>query len=288
MTQDWTKVDFKNAGQLQGGDADRLRLAQEALAQGLSTNLSAFLRTSIAVTYTGAEETIFGGFFEDDSHSCFSLALVRPDQHKLLVQVDHSALFPLIGIALGAKAGSFPSPERKPTEIELQVVNLVVRLILSEAYRAWATFLGTQLETVTLEIEQTPGRTFPAADPVFVVRFDLTVAESTGKLALVAPARLFGAAMSQGVPEPEPAMQSPESIETSMELMMPAKVAVDVWLDGSEMRLGDLLQLREGQIVKLDHPVERKVVCKLNGASGFTGQIVSTGTRRAFMIEDAG
>ena len=72
-----------------------------------------------------------------------------------------------------------------------------------------------------------------------------------------------------------------------MQLMLPAKVNVDVWLDGSQMRLRDLLQLREGQIVKLDHPVERRAVCTLNGKQSFNGQIVSTGARRAFMVEEA-
>jgi flagellar motor switch protein FliM len=70
-------------------------------------------------------------------------------------------------------------------------------------------------------------------------------------------------------------------------LMLPSKVNVDVWLDGSQMRLRDLLQLREGQVVKLDHPVERRAVCTLNGKAWFNGQIVSTGARRAFMVEEA-
>lgn len=286
MAQDWTKVDFRNAGQLQGEGDEQLRLAQEALAKDLTINLSAFLRTSITVTYLGAEETLFGTLLKADDRGCFSLALLRPEQHKLLVQMEHSALYPLIGIALGAKAGSFPSPERKPTEIELQLVSLVVRLILSEAFRAWAPLLGMQMETVTLEIEQTPSRTFPESDVIVAVRFTLAVGESSGKLALLAPARLLSARPKKSEPEPAPAVPL-GSRETILDLMMPASVRVDVWLDGSEMRLGDLLQLREGQIVKLDHPLERKVVCKLNGIPGFTGQIVSTGTRRAFMIDDA-
>ena len=70
-----------------------------------------------------------------------------------------------------------------------------------------------------------------------------------------------------------------------MELLLGGQVAIQVWLDGSEMRLGDLLELREGQIVRLDHPVERMAVCTLNGVSGFSGQIVSTGQRRAFQVE---
>jgi flagellar motor switch protein FliM len=52
------------------------------------------------------------------------------------------------------------------------------------------------------------------------------------------------------------------------------------------VRLGDLLRLREGQIVRLEHPVERSAVCTLNGLSSFSGQIVSTGERRAFQVED--
>ncbi len=71
-----------------------------------------------------------------------------------------------------------------------------------------------------------------------------------------------------------------------MELLLGGQVAIDVWLDGSDMRLGDLLRLCEGQIVRLDHPVERRAVCTLNGVTSFSGQIVSTGQRRAFQVED--
>jgi flagellar motor switch protein FliM len=71
-----------------------------------------------------------------------------------------------------------------------------------------------------------------------------------------------------------------------LELLLGSQVAVQVWLDGSEARLGDLLHLHEGQIVRLDHPIERRAVCTLNGLSGFSGQIVSTGQRRAFQVED--
>lgn len=286
MEQEWIKADFKSAGVPKGVDGDRLRFAQEAFSRDLSISLSAFLRTSITASYVDAGETIFGDFLKDDGRSCFSLVLVRPNEHKLLVQLEHSVLFPLIGIALGAKVGSFASPDRRPTEIELQVVSLVVRLILSEAYRAWAPLLKTQLETVTLEFEQTPARVFPARDATFVLRFNLTLGEYTGMLAMVTPASLFAAALTENPPEQAQKPEPNGCIDTAMELMMPAKVAVDVWLDGSEMRLGELLHLREGQIVKLDHPVEGKVVCTLNGSAGFSGQIVSTGSRRAFLVED--
>jgi flagellar motor switch protein FliM len=89
--------------------------------------------------------------------------------------------------------------------------------------------------------------------------------------------------------EESAAPEKPEtrvSVEATLELLLGGQVAIEVWLDGSEMRLGDLLELREGQIVRLDHPVERMAVCTLNSVASFSGQIVSTGQRRAFQVEN--
>ncbi len=90
--------------------------------------------------------------------------MVRPDDRKLVLVVEYSVLLPLVGIALGAKAGSFGALDRKPTEIELQVVSLLYRMILADAYRCWATLMKTPLETVTLEFEPAPSRILPATD----------------------------------------------------------------------------------------------------------------------------
>ena len=221
-----------------------------------------------------------------DSRACFGLALVRPDDRKLILVVEYSVLLPLVGIALGAKAGSFGAVDRKPTEIELQVVGLLYRMILSDAYRCWATLMKTPLETVSLEFEPAPSRILPATDPVFAARFDLTVGDQTGQLTLLVPPDLFATVVAEEEPVPVEKPETSVSVEATLELLLGGQVAMQVWLDGSEMRLGDLLELREGQIVRLDHPVERMAVCTLNGVSSFSGQIVSTGQRRAFQVED--
>jgi flagellar motor switch protein FliM len=286
MEPTWTKVDFTKLSGQQAATGDRLRGAHEALARDLSISLSSFLRTSVSGSYSSGRDMLFSEFMKDETASGFGLAIVRPQQCRLLLRVDYSVLFPIIGIALGAKPGSFTSPERKPTEIELQVVNLLFRLLISDAYRAWAVPLKSQLETVSLEMEQRPARAFAATDQVFVARFNISLGDHTGHFSLVVPATLFGSALAQDDVMSQPQSDSGGSPDETLELMLPAKVRIDVWLDGAEMRLGDLMQLAEGQIVKLDHPVERKAVCTLNGVKGFTGQIVTTGARRAFMLDD--
>jgi flagellar motor switch protein FliM len=204
----------------------------------------------------------------------------------LRIDLEYSVLFPLVGVALGAKAGSFTPPGRKPTDIESQVVNILFRLMLAEAFRGWTPVVKMQLETAALEIDRLQGRTFHGTDAVFVTRFEITLGEHVGRLSIVVPLELFANAAAEEAIDRERTNAAGTSNEATLQLMLPAKVSVDVWLDGSQMRLKDLLNLREGQVVKLDHPVERKAVCTLNGTTGFTGQIVSTGARRAFMVEE--
>src|ERR1700691_4027443 len=285
MESNLSKAEFRVSSKLQGVPGELVRLANETLARELTISLSAFLRTSVIATHTGGAEISFGEFPIADSRACFGLALVRPDDRKVILVVEYSVLLPLVGIALGAKAGSFGVVDRKPTEIELQVVGLLCRMILSDAYRCWATLMKTPLETVTLEFEPAPSRILAATDPVFAARFELTAGDQAGQLTFLVPPDLFATVVAEEEPVPAEKPETNVSVEATLELLLGGQVAIQVWLDGSAMRLGDLLELREGQIVRLDHPVERMAVCTLNGVSGFSGQIVSTGQRRAFQVE---
>jgi len=38
-------------------------------------------------------------------------------------------------------------------------------------------------------------------------------------------------------------------------------------------------------VIKFDHPTERNLQSTLNGVAGFPGQVVSTGRKRAFLIQ---
>ena len=285
MESNWTKAEFRTNGKLQGVPGELVRRANETLAKELSISLSAFLRTSITTTHVGGGEMPYGEFPVSEIQ-CFGSALSRPDDRKLLVVMQHSVLLPLVGIALGAKAGTFGTEERKPTEIELQVVSLLYRLILSDAYRNWASLMQAPLETTSLEFDPAPARLLPPTEPVFAARFDITVGEQTGQLTLLTPPELFATVLEEDEAPTHREKPEPASVEATLDMLLGGDVSISVWLDGSQMKLGDLLRLAEGQVVRLDHPVERRAICALNGKNSFSGQIVSTGQRRAFQVDE--
>ena len=286
MESQWVKADFKTVSQWEGARAEQLRLVNESLARDLSMNLSAFLRSSIQVRFTGASNIVYSDLSKEPESSCFATVLTRQHEREMVIRADYSILFPLVGIALGAQAGAFASPDRKPTEIELQVVTLLLRLILAETFRAWSPLVHNQLEALTVEVEPTPSHALPPSELMCTMSFEAAVGDSTGKLALAVPTGVFAGGVETPQTELEPAAKSGESAEKIVRLMMSAQVTLDIWLEPSEIRLKDLLQLQVGQIIKLDHAAEQNVACTLNGKRGFDGQIVSTGSRRGFLIGD--
>jgi flagellar motor switch protein FliM len=286
MESQWIKADFKAVSQWEGAGADRLRLVNESLARDLSINLSAFLRTTANFTFTGASNMVSSAFCSADESSCFAAVITRPLEHKLLVRTDYSVLFPLIGIALGAQAGAFASPNRKPTEIELQVVTMLLRLVVSEALRAWSPLTRAPLEAVTVEVEETPSRMLPATELMCTLGFEVGLGECSGKMSIAVPAGLFAETLNALASDPQPIVNPAGAADNIAHFMLSAQVTLDVWLDPSQVRLTDLLQLQVGQVIKLDHAAEQKVGCTLNGKRSFGGQIVSTGSRRGFLIEE--
>lgn len=281
-----SKAEFRVSSKLQGVSGDLVRLANDTLARELTISLSAFLRTSVTANHTTGAEISFGEFPADESRACFALTIVRPNERKLVLVVEHSVLLPLVGMALGAKPGAFALVQRKPTEIELQVVNLLYRLILADAYRCWSTLTDAMLETVTLEFEPAPARILPPTEPVFAAQFELKSGDHTGQLTLLVPPDLFTAVVADKRAAPVEKPETTVTVEATLELLMGSQVLLQVWLDGSEMRLGDLLRLQEGQVLRLEHSVERSVICTVNGVSKYNGQVVSTGHRRAFQLDD--
>jgi len=60
---------------------------------------------------------------------------------------------------------------------------------------------------------------------------------------------------------------------------------LEVRMEGPTITVRDLLDLREGHLLTFDYPLERPVEVLVNGAHQFTGQVVSTGKKRACLLE---
>ena len=64
-----------------------------------------------------------------------------------------------------------------------------------------------------------------------------------------------------------------------------AMLRLEVRMEGPTLAVRDLLELRVGNLLTFDYPVVRPIELTVNGVRKFAGQVVSTGKKRAFLVE---
>ncbi len=257
----------------------------EAFARELEMQLAAYLRANLSIKYVRSEEAAFSDFINArGTHRCGGPASFQPFDGQFLLDLDSPALFALLELMLGGKPATRVAPERGPTEIEKQLIGVVFRFMASGLETAWSTVTKTSVHFSGIEKASQIARTFSPSDLVIAAHFEIKTGDQSGLLTVITPAQVVSAALDAadradaGVPD-----QPMESARVSS-VMMQASVQVDVWLDGVSLQLRDLVQLREGYVIKFDHPTDRPLECTLNGETRFPGQVVSTGRKRAFLL----
>jgi flagellar motor switch protein FliM len=71
-----------------------------------------------------------------------------------------------------------------------------------------------------------------------------------------------------------------------LRLIRPAIVRLDARLQGPKLGVQALLDLQEGDVLAFDYPVERPIDFAVNGRLKYQGEVVVTGRKRAFHIQE--
>ncbi|MGI8742246.1 MAG: FliM/FliN family flagellar motor switch protein, partial [Bryobacteraceae bacterium] len=70
-----------------------------------------------------------------------------------------------------------------------------------------------------------------------------------------------------------------------LRLIKAAEISLDGRLEGPKLTVEDLMELAEGDVLAFDFPVEKPLNLMVNGSLKFRGNVVTTGRKRAFQIE---
>jgi flagellar motor switch protein FliM len=70
-----------------------------------------------------------------------------------------------------------------------------------------------------------------------------------------------------------------------LRVLREASMTLDARLEGPTLKVRDLLELSEGQLLTLEYPAGHSVEMLVNGTHKYAGQVVSTGRKRGYPIE---
>jgi flagellar motor switch protein FliM len=281
--------DFRRPTKLSRETARALEIVFETVARQWATVVGSTLGGQCQVSFTGVEQRSYDDYVNAlPSPTLLSIFEPHPHSGSGFLQVPLSIGFLAIDHMLGG-SGRLEQPDRLPTEIETALVRRLLERMLAEV--PYGLQAVTEIAPRLRAIEHNPQfvQVAAAMDMFVVATFTMSVdgAQTPSTVTFGLPAAMVSAAVSEAAGE----VLDPETLalrQAARAAMTGAvqDVPVEVRVRFLPVRLTSqrLLRLRVGDVVRLDHPVERPLDVVASGVVCARGVAGTQGSRAACLI----
>lgn len=279
--------DFRRLDRVPKSQLRALRLLHDNFLRSLASSLSAYLRTYLTANLVSVEQLSYAEFVETlSSPTCLVCLGLKPYDGNAVLELSPSLTFQILEVILGGKGKGSAAPQREVTEIERSLLDGFLRIILSELKGAWEAVTAIDFTVEAMETEPQFLQVLDPAEAFVAVAMEMRIGEVAGLMNLAFPSLIIK--MMRTKFDHHGSLRKTRSSEEEQERMLrlvkPAKLLLDARLHGPSMLVRDLLSLAEGDVVPLDYAVSRPVDLLVNGRERFRGQVVSAGSKKAFLI----
>jgi len=281
--------DFRRPDRIAKDQLRAIHILHENFARSLASSLSAYLRAYVAVNLVSVEQLSFMEFTQClPSPSCLVSLAMKPYEGSALLELNPGLVFPIVEMLLGGGAKTPLKITREITEIEQSVLDGLFRITLHDLKTAWHAVTPLEFVITAHETEPQLLRILAPNEAVVAVSMEVRIGENAGMMNIGIPSIVVK--MLRHKFDQQWSVRKSESTEAEqariMRLIRPAKFLLDARLRGPTMRVEDLMDLKEDDVLTFDYPVGRVLDLSINGKLKYLGNAVTAGRKRAFEIEE--
>src|SRR6266850_5037739 len=281
--------DFRRPDRIAKDQLRAIHLLHENFARTLASSLSAYLRAYVAVNLVSVEQLSFMEFSQClPSPSCLVSLGLRPYEGNAVLELNPGLVFPIIEMLLGGGSRSGLKINREITEIEQSVLDGMFRITLQDLKAAWHTVTPLEFTIEAHETEPQLLRILAPNEAVVAVSMEVRIGDNSGMMNIGIPSIVIK--MLRQKFDQQWSVRKTEVTEDEhsriLRLISAAQMQLDGRLDGPTMRVEDLMDIKEDDVLTFDYPVGRLVDLTVNGKPKYRGRVVTTGRKRAFEIEE--
>ena len=282
------KFDFRRPDRIPKSQVRAIHLLHDTFVRNLVSSLSAYLRSYLTVNLVSVEQISYSEFLDGlPSPTCLVSLGLSPYDGNGVLELNLSLVFPILEMLLGGTGKASASIQRDITEIEQKLLDGLFRIILHDLREAWKGVTTVEFTIESMETEPQLLHLLAPNEAVVAVGVEVRIGETVGMMNIAMPSIVIKM-MRQKFDQQWSVRKTHASEAEQMRilrLLREAALTVEARLEGPTLTVADLLELKEGHLLTFDHPVDRPVDLLVNGTHKFTGQMVSTGRKRACQVE---
>ncbi|NHN83367.1 flagellar motor switch protein FliM [Acetobacter musti] len=268
-----------------------LEVVFDRLMRIVSTTLRNFTNDNVDVSIDGISSMRFGDYLNSAPASCiFAVFKAEEWENYGLMVVDSALTYSMVDVLLGGARNPRPLnvEGRLHTTIERSLIEKMVRLVLADLSIGFDPICAVNFRFERLEISSRFAAICRASNAVFLARMRVEMDDRGGNIDVLLPYATLEPVRDLLLQQFMGEKFGRDSIwETHLaEKLRDTDVQLEAVLGEQTMKLSEIVDLKPGSVIVLEHQLEQPVSLRCGQIEMFTGKVGRKKENMAIRIEE--
>ncbi len=270
--------DFKHPNLVSKEQLRLLETIHEGLCRNFSVFLSAQLRMIVEMNLFAVDQLMYSEFLLSIAPpSCIYVVNVPNHQSQFVLEFNPQLAIFIVERLFGGR-GDFSAPNRAISIIEQRIMKKIVDRIIQELVKNWEPVSQFKAEINRFESNPEFVQIVPATEPVVVVSMEIKIQGNSSLLNISYPYMWLSGIIASAASAQDKVLfgakeSSAEERKQLEQILKSTKVPVRAILGTGKITAGDLISLKQGDVVKLDTTVDQPLPILVNNRHLFDAAI---------------
>jgi flagellar motor switch protein FliM len=284
-----TLYDFKRPNRVSKEQLRAFRGIHDKMARSLSSQISSMMRSIVEIQLHSVDQMTYGEFLMSlPNPTSFNVFSMKPLEGNGVLEINPSIAFPMLDRLLGGKGEPFEAT-REFSDIELSLFETILRGMMGTLKEAWAPVTDLYPNIESKESSPNVVQIVAQNEIVVMVVMEIIIGHSSGMLNLCYPVIALEPVLpklaSRDLMLNETSSKKSRNQELQV-LLGGAQVNIEADLGYAELDMREVLELKVGDIIRLEADANDIVTLSVDGKTRFKGEIGLRRFRKSIQITE--
>jgi len=281
--------DFKRPNRVSKEQLRAVKSIHDKMARNLASQISSIMRSIVEIQLHSVDQMTYGEFLMSlPSPTSFNVFSIKPLDGNCIIEINPSIAFPMIDRLLGGMGEAYEAT-RELTDIELNLLDAILRIIMQRLKEGWAPITDMYPTVETKESSPNVVQIVSQNEIVIMVVMEIIIGNSSGMINLCYPVIYLEPILSRlanrDIMLGETSAKKSRNKELNT-LISRAEVFNEAIIGRAELSVGELLDLKKGDIIRLDRAADDKAIVMIDKKELFLAEIGLHRFRKSIKIEE--
>nr|WP_315062964.1 flagellar motor switch protein FliM [uncultured Campylobacter sp.] len=281
--------DFKRPNRVSKEQLRAIKGIHDKLARNLASQISSVMRSIVEIRLHSVDQMTYGEFLMSlPSPTSFNVFSIKPLDGNCVLEINPSIAFPMIDRLLGGNGEGFET-SRELTDIEVNLLDAILRMMMQRLKESWSMITDMYPNVEAKESSPNVVQIVSQNEIVIMVVMEIIVGNSSGMINICYPVIYLEPILSRlanrDIMLGETSAKKSRNKELKT-LIGRAEVLYEAILGKSVVSVNEFLNLKEGDILRLDRSANDKAIVTIDKKEVFLAEVGLHRFRKSIRIEE--